>query len=192
MTSNAATATGRPTSPMLGPISHASRPLQFILALIYIAAMNENHGPGLGELLRRLLHLVDGGAEEVYRRKGLSYRPRYTPVMRVLAGGERMIGALTSQLSISQGAVSQTVRLMEADGLVARRQGRDRRQVAVSLSTQGQALLHDLEAHWAATFRAIEGLEEELGIPIRAVLARTISALEKKGFAERIEAAEER
>ena len=71
--------------------------------------------PGLGELLRHLTELVDRGAEANYRRQGLAYRPRYTPIMRALARGEHSVRELTERLAITQGAVSQSVKRMEAE-----------------------------------------------------------------------------
>ncbi len=55
--------------------------------------------PGLGELLRHLAELVDRGALGVYKDKGLSYRPRYTPIMRALAEGECSIHSITNRLA---------------------------------------------------------------------------------------------
>lgn len=167
-------------------ISGGSYPLADILALIYPAGMVADVNPGLGELLRHLTELVDSGAEAAYRAEGLRYRPRYTPVMRALAGGERTINDITASASITQGAVSQTVKLMEADGLVKRRPGLDARHSALSLTTEGRALLSTLEAHWTRTFEAIARLEAEIGYPVREVLKNAIAALEKKGFDERL------
>ena len=39
----------------------------------------------LGSLLQEMLDLLDAGMLAVYRSDGLDYRPRFTPVMRVLA-----------------------------------------------------------------------------------------------------------
>lgn len=142
--------------------------------------------PGLGELLRHLTDLVDSGAQAAYRAKGIGYRPRYTPVMRVLAEGAQPVGQIAAQLSITQGAVSQTLKLMEDDGLVTRKSGRDARQTVVTLTARGRRLLAVLKPHWRATFRAVEMLERELGIPVRSVLAKTIAALSKFDFEERI------
>ncbi len=156
------------------------------LALIYIPPMTPQLAPGLGELLRHLIQLLDGGAALAYQREGLRYRPRFTPVMRVLAEGAHTIGEITARLAISQGAVSQTVGLMATAGLVARSSGCDGRQMVVTLSDDGQALLERLQRHWEATFRAIDSLEEEVGAPLRTLLSRASAALERQDFAERI------
>ncbi|MCY7306720.1 MAG: hypothetical protein LH632_11335 [Rhodoferax sp.] len=39
---------------------------------------------GLGTQLRHLIELLDGDVAQAYADAGLDYRPRYTPVMRVL------------------------------------------------------------------------------------------------------------
>ena len=142
--------------------------------------------PGLGELLRHLAELVDRGAQSLYRDKGLSYRPRYTPVMRALADGECRIQDITNRLAITQGAVSQTVKLMLEDGLVTRASGSDGRQSIIGLTPQGRLLLQALTAHWEAVFRAVENLESEVGFPLRTALQCAIAALEHRNFAERI------
>ncbi len=148
--------------------------------------MNSEQNPGLGELLRHLTTLVDRGAEQIYREEGLNYRPRYTPLLRVLSAGECTIGEISTRARITQGAVSQTVKLMKNDGLLSRRAGTDARQTTVSLTPDGIQLLDVLQSHWKITFRAIEILEEELGIPLRTVLSEVIAALERKCFAQRL------
>lgn len=153
--------------------------------------MANEYEPGLGELLRHLTDLVDGGADKVYREKGLRYRPRYTPVMRLLAGGSCTVSSITTRLAITQGAVSQTVKLMDEDKLIVRKAGSDARQTVISLTKSGQALLGTLQTHWDATLRAIDELEEELDAPLRIILTNAINLLEKKGFDERIKWVEE-
>lgn len=145
--------------------------------------------PGLGELLRYVGELVDQGAEEEYRAMSLPYRARYTPVMRALAAGAETVTEITALSSLTQGAISQSVRLMEADGLVARHSLEDGRKSGVHLSPRGRKLLKRLEPHWAITFAAIDALEKEIGHPLLQVLAKTARALERQGFAARLRAA---
>lgn len=151
--------------------------------------MNNKQMPGLGELLRYVGELVDQGAEEEYRAMSLSYRARYTPVMRALAAGAETVTEITARSNLTQGAISQTVRLMEADDLVARHGLEDGRKNGVHLTPRGQELLKRLEPHWAITFAAIDALEKEIGHPLLEVLAKTARALEHQGFAARLRAA---
>lgn len=142
--------------------------------------------PGLGEQLRYLTEKVDAGAEAAYRAGGLDYRPRYTPVMRALAAGAMTVSDITAAVAITQGAVSQTVKLMERDGLIRRRPEPDARRSALSLTPKGLETLERLQGCWSRTFASIESLEREIGFPLQEVLARAIAALEERDFAERL------
>lgn len=146
--------------------------------------------PGLGEQLRHLLDLVDGDAHQFYKGQGFAYRPRYTPIMRILAKGPCSIKNMTQTLAITQGAVSQTIQLMEKDQLILRQKSKDARESLIQLSEPGEQLLRDLENHWQATFVAIEKLQQELGFPLLRHLSQTINALQEKSFIQRIKAAE--
>lgn len=149
--------------------------------------MNTPHEPGLGEQLRYLTEMIDAGSEAAYAAAGLDYRARYTPVMRALArGGEMTVTEITAALTITQGAVSQTVKLMERDGLLRRSACQDARSSAVSLTPKGLALLERLQKHWRRLFAAVEELEAEIGLPLREALLRATAALEQRGFAERL------
>jgi DNA-binding MarR family transcriptional regulator len=119
----------------------------------------------------------------------LSYRARYTPVLRAVSAGAESIADIRARSHLTQGAISQTVGLMMADGLVTRRDLEDGRKSGVHLTAKGQRLLKRLEPHWAVTFAAIDALEQEIGHPLLRVLQETASALERKGFAARLRTA---
>ncbi|WP_430332625.1 methyltransferase domain-containing protein [Rhodococcus sp. ACT016] len=148
--------------------------------------------PGLGELLRYVGELVDRGAEDVYSSLGMSYRPRYTPVLRAMSLGASTVTDITTATHVTQGAISQTVGLMVTDGLVERRQLADGRKSAIHLTEMGSELVELLRPHWEITFTAIVELEKEIGFPIRRVLGDTAAALENRGFAGRIDDARRR
>lgn len=148
--------------------------------------MNKRLEPGLGELLRHLVEQLDRGSEEHYLRSSLPFRARYTPVMRALAGGSCCVSEITERVHITQGAVSQSIKLMQEDGLIKRESGPDARQSIVVLTAKGQKLLTTLQAQWAARIRAIEQLEEEIACPLRANLMEAVAALQSKGFSERL------
>jgi hypothetical protein len=59
--------------------------------------MSSKTRPGLGELLRYVGELGDQGAEEEYRAMNLSYRARYTPVLRALSAGAETITDITAR-----------------------------------------------------------------------------------------------
>jgi DNA-binding MarR family transcriptional regulator len=148
--------------------------------------MTDKATPGLGELLRYVGELVESGAEEEYRAMKLAYRPRYTPVLRALSAGAETVTDITGSSRLTQGAISQTVSLMQKDGLVERHALDDGRKSAIRLTRQGQELLEVLEPHWEVTFAAIRALEREIGRPLLDTLADAAAALERSGFAERL------
>ncbi|WP_354449174.1 MarR family winged helix-turn-helix transcriptional regulator [Ottowia thiooxydans] len=150
--------------------------------------MNRKIQPGLGELLRYVGELVDQGAEEAYRQMKLSYRPRYTPVLRAISAGAETISEITSASNLTQGAISQSVSLMVADRIVDRITLGDARKTGVRLTAKGRKLMQTLEPHWRVTFDAIEELEKEIGYPLREALQATAHALQGKGFAVRLAA----
>lgn len=142
--------------------------------------------PGLGELLRYVGELVDQGAEREYQAMGLSYRARYTPVFRAISAGAETVTDITDRTFLTQGAVSQSVGLMELDGLIKRYPLGDGRKSGIRLTARGEKLLQTLQAHWSATFAAIRTLESEIGYPLLKVLETTARALERKDFSARL------
>ena len=143
---------------------------------------------GLGTQLRHLIELLDGAVQQAYADAGLDYRPRYTPVMRILARQESAtIGELAELAGITQPAVTQTVALMKKEGLlVVAAGGDDGRRRVVRLSPQGAAMLPHLQACWRATKHAADGLDAELEFPLSESLAQAIAALGKRSFGDRI------
>jgi SAM-dependent methyltransferase/DNA-binding MarR family transcriptional regulator len=137
-------------------------------------------------LLRRLLELTDGSTDGWYKEQGFNYRPRYTPIMRTLIEGPVSVSDIQGKLSVTQGAVSQTIKLMLEDRLIEKKAGEDARQSIVSLSADGKAALQQLKPHWEATFAAIRALEGEIQLPLMNCLTRAVEALEKKSYADRI------
>lgn len=156
---------------------------------MYSVVMMVRPAPGLGELLRYVGELVDRGAGEVYDSLGMSYRPRYTPVLRAMSLGATTVTDITALTHVTQGAISQSVGLMVADGLVVREQLPDGRKSGIRLTVRGRELVELLRPHWEVTFAAIVGLEQEVGFPLRRVLGDAATALERKGFAARLQEA---
>lgn len=145
---------------------------------------------GLGTQLRHLIDLLDGDVAASYDEAGLQYRPRYTPVMRVLdQHGSASIGEIAAFAGITQPAATQTVALMKKEGLVAIVAGADARQRVVTLSEQGRVMLPQLKQCWAATAAAAASLDADLDVPLSRILADAIAALETTPFSERIRAA---
>lgn len=142
--------------------------------------------------MRHLIELLDGAVEASYVEADLpEYRPRYTPVMRVLSTRERAtIGEIAELAGITQPAATQTVALMQKKGLLRIEPGpQDARQRIVSLSDKGLALLPRIQACWRATKMAADSLDAELDMPLSQCLAQAIDVLAKRPFGERIRSA---
>ena len=145
---------------------------------------------GLGTQLRHLIELLDGAVAAAYAEEGIDYRPRYTPVMRVLANGACCVGEIAATAGITQPAATQTVALMLKHELVTTAPSpTDARQKIVRLSARGQALLPRLQRCWSATAAAAASLDADLPHPLSATLAQAIAALEQRPFGARIRAA---
>ncbi|MCP3140380.1 MarR family winged helix-turn-helix transcriptional regulator [Pyxidicoccus xibeiensis] len=165
-------------------VGGTSEGLAIMYKRLYICLMKA----GLGTQLRHLIELLDGAVADAYEAEGLSYRPRYTPVMRALMAHEpATIGQLAELAGITQPAVTQTVALMLKEGLVsAESEPGDRRQRLVRLSPAGRELLPRLQACWKATAGAAADLDAELPTPLSQTLEQAIRALEARPFSTRI------
>ncbi|MEM1154705.1 MAG: MarR family transcriptional regulator, partial [Pseudomonadota bacterium] len=155
---------------------------------LYISAYMNRPADGLGTQVRRLIELLDGDVEAIYRDSLSDYVPRYTPIMKALAGGTpRSIKWIAEQSSISHSAASQTITRMTQQGLLSSEPHRDRRSRLIRLSATGQKMLPLLEKQWRATQKAAEALDRELAYPLSELLAEAIAVLETKSFRSRIE-----
>lgn len=143
--------------------------------------------PTLGTLLRHLIELLDRDVEAAYEAAGLTWRPRYTPVLRALmATGPASIRLLSREIGITHSAVSQTVSQMAKEGLVELRPGADARERIVALTGRTEAMLPALRRQWAATNAAADELDAELSASLSQVAAEAIEALTHRPFGERI------
>ncbi|WP_355506907.1 helix-turn-helix domain-containing protein [Xanthomonas cannabis] len=156
---------------------------------LYIRVMS-TPSPTLGTLVRHLIELLDGDLEAVYAASGLAWRPRYTPVLRVLMRlGPVSIKVLAQEIGITHSAASQTVAQMVKLRLVALKPGADARERIVVLTARTRQMIPALQRQWAATNAAAAQLDAELSVPLSAVLAEAIAALNQRSFATRISAA---
>ncbi|MBB5711605.1 MarR family winged helix-turn-helix transcriptional regulator [Sphingomonas xinjiangensis] len=141
----------------------------------------------LGTLVRRLLELLDGEVEATYRASALTWRPRYTPILRALMqSGPASIKAVAVRIGVSHSAVSQTVSQMSKDGLVTLEPGKDGRERIIALTDKAERMIPALERQWAATNAAADQLDAELTAPLTGILTEAIVALEHRSFGERI------
>jgi len=142
----------------------------------------------LGTQLRHLVELLDNAVQEAYGIAGLTYRPRYTPIVGVLTQRKACtIGEIAEAASVTQPAATQTIALMIEDGLVcALADPVDARRRMISLTPKARRLLPKLQRCWQATAMAHQDLETELGFPLSRELGRAIAALESKPYGARI------
>ncbi len=144
----------------------------------------------LGTLLRHLIDLLDGEVEAAYAASGLNWRPRYTPILRVLMrDGGQSIKTIAQQIGISHSAVSQTVTQMVKDELVLLKPGADARERIVILTAKTESMIPRLKRQWAAVNQAAETLDQELSAPLSGVVREAIAALTDQSFGQRIQAA---
>ena len=150
--------------------------------------------PTYGTQLRHLIELLDGAVGHAYEEAGLTYRPRYTPVMRSLMASEpATIGFIAQAAGITQPAATQTVALMIKDGLVTVEPGAsDARQKMIRLTPEGRDMLPALQRCWQATATAAASLEAELPYSLSDLLGAAIGALETQSMGERIRVARAR
>jgi DNA-binding MarR family transcriptional regulator len=113
--------------------------------------------------------VLDGAVGATYEEAGLRYRPRYTPVMRVLmAQDAASIGSIAAAAGITQPAATQTVALMIKEGLVFASAGpEDGRQRLIQLTEQGRSMLPAIQRCWQATAGAAASLDADLPFPCR-------------------------
>lgn len=147
----------------------------------------------LGTQMRHLIEMLDGAVQRHYAELGLTYRPRYTPIMRTLMAREPCsLGEVAHCAGITQPAASQTVALMIADGLIETAPSTDGRQKLLRLSSKGHAIADELRSAWDCTAMAAQSLDDDLPTPLTGLLAAAIEALEASSFDERIRSAKAR
>ncbi|GGP53916.1 MarR family winged helix-turn-helix transcriptional regulator [Saccharothrix coeruleofusca] len=143
----------------------------------------------LGTRLRHLLDQLENGLTSLYDDLGLTdYRPRYTPVIRLVAArGPQSIKDLATEIGVTHSAISQTANQMARDGLARLQAGeQDARQRVVHLTDRARALLPTLDAEWHATRAAATELEAELPHPLGDLIDAALAALARRPMHDRI------
>ena len=145
----------------------------------------------LGSRLRRLVKLLDDAVADLYVDCGLDwYRPRFSPIIRVLAeSGSASVRELADATGVTHSASSQTVAQMADRGLVLLSPGKDGRQRIVRLTSNANKLLPIIEAEWVAIAQATVELETELPFPLSRLVNEVFEALQRRSMQERIGAA---
>lgn len=153
--------------------------------------MTDYPADGLGTQLRRLIELLDGELEQIYREDHPFYTPRFTPVMKALAANDHLtIKDIAAMSSVSHSAASQTVAKLSESGLIELTPDTDRRSRRAALTREGRRLLPWLKKRWRATDAAARELDTALSYPLSDLIGQAIEALEARPFSDRIRAHE--
>lgn len=144
-------------------------------------------GRAFGTELRALVDRLDGEVAAALGELGLDgYRPRFSPVVRVLVEGPASVRRIAGAIGVTHSAASQTVAAMVRDGWALQRVGLDARERVVELTPKTTAALPRIRAEWAATAAALADLEAELPYPITALVAEVGAALDRRSLRERM------
>ena len=144
----------------------------------------------LGTELRALLEQMDADVGRALADLGLEgYRPRFSPVVRVLAEGPASVRALAAATGVTHSAASQTVAAMVKAGWAEQRVGTDARERIVELTDAARAALPAIRAESEVTVAAMAALDAELPYPMSTFVTDLRTALERTPFRARMAAA---
>ena len=144
----------------------------------------------LGTELRALFEQMDADVGRALDDLGLvGYRPRFSPVVRVLADGPASVREIAAATGVTHSAASQTVAAMVNAGWAARRVGSDARERIVELTDATLAALPAIRAEWEVTAAALAALDAELPYPLTTFVTDLSAALERNSFRTRMAAA---
>jgi MarR family transcriptional regulator, organic hydroperoxide resistance regulator len=110
----------------------------------------------LGTRLRRLSERLDRDLREIYAVRGIEFEASWFPVMTALQEhGALSVGELAAMTGVSQPAISQIRKRVEAVGYVkARIASADQRRHELVLTETGKRLVADLTPLWTAVAEA--------------------------------------
>lgn len=148
----------------------------------------------IGTRLKQVQDLLDGGLAQVYAELGLpGFRPRYTPVLKVLDSADgQSIRDLAEAVGVTHSAMSQTVAQLLRDGLVSSEAGSDARTRLVQLTPAARQIMPILNREWQLTSILARELEAEMSVPLSQVLDEVLALLIQRPYAERATAASAR
>lgn len=147
----------------------------------------------LGELalatrLRRMADTLQKDVTAIYAELGLDFQARWFPVLVALRNSDpQPVTALAVKLGLTHQAVSKTVRLLGARGLVTETPDpSDARRKRLTLSRQGRSLCRRLDRVWEEIRIANRELLDETGTDLLDQLDRVESALAVDSMAARV------
>jgi len=142
----------------------------------------------LASRLRRLLQRLHSDGEQVYRNLNLDFKPKWFPVIHLLAHRSALpLTELAGLLSVTHPSLIETVRELVAAGLVnTRKSDRDGRRRELSLSREGKRLCIRLQPVWGAFGAAGEAAIKEGNNDLLEAVGRFERALDNRSMYERI------
>ena len=144
----------------------------------------------LGTELRTLFEQIDADVGRALADLGLDgYRPRFSPVVRVLVDGPASVRQLAAATGVTHSAASQTAAAMVKAGWAEQRVGSDARERIVELTDTARAALPAIRAEWEVTVAAMTALDAELPYPMSTFVTDLRTALERVPFRARMAAA---
>lgn len=141
-----------------------------------------------GTRLRRLSDGLDREVSRLYAEFGVSFEPRWYPVVALLAEKEPLgVMDMAGALGLSHPAVSQVVRQLSDEGLVTSTpDAADERRRLLTLTDKARERMTELEPLWSAIVLATEELVTE-DVPGLLILIDELDrALEKKSLGDRV------
>jgi DNA-binding MarR family transcriptional regulator len=144
----------------------------------------------LGTELRALFEQMDADVGRALADLGLDgYRPRFSPLVRVLVDGPASVRQLAAATGVTHSAASQTVAAMVKAGWATQRVGTDARERIVELTDATRAALPAIRAEWEVTTGAMAALDAELPYAVSRFVGDLRAALERVPFRARMAAA---
>lgn len=134
--------------------------------------------------LRKILRKTELNSKALMRETGLT--PSQLIFMQMLDDGtEQTAGSVASRMGITQATTTALIQKLEAQGMIVRRKGEaDRRQVWLSLTGKGRAVLDIAPDGAHAQFHAaFSDLEEWEQLMLIAALERVAAMLGAEGDA---------
>lgn len=146
-----------------------------------------SYASGLGTRLRLLTAALDDAVEQAYREAGIDFRPRFYPYFRLMIAQESAsVGECVSRLGFTQPAATQTLQVMQREGLIEPVAGKDRRERRFALTAASRAMIPQLESIWAAIAEAAHALDAALPHSLSETVNAALRQLERQPFGDLI------
>lgn len=143
-----------------------------------------------GTRLRRLSERLDRSVAAAYAEQGVTFEPRWYPVVRLLDNeGAMGVMDIASAIGVSHAAVSQVAGPLVAQGICSQAaDASDGRKRMLALTPKGKRTVKKLEPLWCAIQQATEELLQSNAPTFLKQLDRLDAALDETDLSGRIHA----